>query len=326
MPTFTAADVRNAIPKHCFERSLLWSFAYIFHDIIIMLTLFKAATYIDYLPAWVGYILWPTYWLVQGCFGFGLWVLAHECGHFAFSDYRTLNDIVGLICHSILLVPYHSWRITHKNYHGNTGSIENDEAFVPFKRSELLKEMVQESPLYIIYQFVLIFTLGWLPGYLCYHIGGPVKYKRKSKSHFNPHAALFEPEDYWYIVISDIGIFIVASLLGLSIYHYGFRAFFFYYFLPLLITNNSLILVTYLQHTDVYMPHFDKTEWTWLRGALCTVDRDFGVLNYVWHHITGTHVCHHLFHTIPFYNAKEATVAIKKVLGKYHLRDDTPVL
>lgn len=35
--------------------------------------------------------------------------ICHECGHQAFSEYQWLNDAVGLVFHSILLVPYYSW-------------------------------------------------------------------------------------------------------------------------------------------------------------------------------------------------------------------------
>jgi omega-6 fatty acid desaturase (delta-12 desaturase) len=39
----------------------------------------------------------------------GIWVIAHECGHGAFSDYSWVNDLVGFTMHSLLLVPYYSW-------------------------------------------------------------------------------------------------------------------------------------------------------------------------------------------------------------------------
>jgi hypothetical protein len=50
----------------------------------------------------------------------GVWVLAHECGHQSFSDSEFANNVVGTICHSLLLVPYHSWRISHSKHHNNT--------------------------------------------------------------------------------------------------------------------------------------------------------------------------------------------------------------
>jgi omega-6 fatty acid desaturase / acyl-lipid omega-6 desaturase (Delta-12 desaturase) len=99
-----------------------------------------------------------------------------------------------------------------------------------------------------------------------------------------------------------------------------------FYLVPYMIVNKNLVLITYLQHTDVYMPHFRGEEWNWLRGALCTVDRSFGpILDHTFHHITDTHVCHHIFSKMPFYHAQEATAAMKKVLGKYYLKDDTPI-
>jgi omega-6 fatty acid desaturase (delta-12 desaturase) len=46
------------------------------------------------------------------------------------------------------------------------------------------------------------------------------------------------------------------------------------------------------------------------------VDRSFGpLLDHTFHHIVDTHVCHHLFSTMPFYHAQEATRAIRKVGG-----------
>jgi omega-6 fatty acid desaturase (delta-12 desaturase) len=71
----------------------------------------------------------------------GVWVLAHECGHQSFSESEFANNVVGTICHSMLLVPYHSWRITHGKHHNNTGSCENDEVFAPATRSMWANEV-----------------------------------------------------------------------------------------------------------------------------------------------------------------------------------------
>lgn len=39
----------------------------------------------------------------------GCWVIGHECGHQSFSESQAVNDGVGLVVHSLLLVPYYSW-------------------------------------------------------------------------------------------------------------------------------------------------------------------------------------------------------------------------
>ena len=54
-------------------------------------------------------------------------MIAHECGHQAFSDYQAVNDGVGLAVHSCLLVPYYSWKHSHRRHHSNTGSLAKDE-------------------------------------------------------------------------------------------------------------------------------------------------------------------------------------------------------
>jgi len=69
---------------------------------------------------------------VQGCVFVGLWIIAHECGHRAFSESQTLNNFVGHVLHSFLLVPFHSWRITHGHHHANTNCVEDDAVYIPF--------------------------------------------------------------------------------------------------------------------------------------------------------------------------------------------------
>lgn len=127
----------------------------------------------------------------------GVWVIAHECGHQAFSESETINNLVGLVLHSALLVPYHSWRITHAKHHGNTGSCSDDEVFCPATRTESGKsrtaeediaEIVHEAPLVQLFWIISMLTVGWMPGYLVFNATGPSKYKGFPKSHFNPWA------------------------------------------------------------------------------------------------------------------------------------------
>ena len=76
------------------------------------------------------------------------------------------------------------------------------------------------------------------------------------------------------------------------------------YIVPYLIVNMWLVMITLLQHTHPALPHYSDKEWEWLRGALSTVDRSYGPLDVVFHHIADTHVCHHLFSTMPHYHAQ----------------------
>ena len=81
--------------------------------------------------------------------------------------------------------------------------------------------------------------------------------------------------------------------------------------------------ITFLQHTDPSLPHYGPETWNFTRGAAATIDREFGFVGrHLMHGIVETHVLHHYVSTIPFYNADEATEAIKPVMGK-HYRSDT---
>ena len=97
------------------------------------------------------------------------------------------------------------------------------------------------------------------------------------------------------------------------------------YLIPALGVHVFFVIITYLHHTHLSLPHYDSTEWNWIRGALSTIDRDFGFLNRVFHDVTHTHVLHHLISYIPHYHAKEARDAIKPVLGEFYKIDRTPI-
>jgi omega-6 fatty acid desaturase (delta-12 desaturase) len=84
-----------------------------------------------------------------------------------------------------------------------------------------------------------------------------------------------------------------------------------------------IVAITFLQHTDPQLPHYTPEAWNYVRGAAATIDREFGFVGRnMLHGIVETHVLHHYVSTIPFYNADEATEAIKKVMGE-HYRSDT---
>jgi len=68
------------------------------------------------------------------------------------------------------------------------------------------------------------------------------------------------------------------------------------YIIPLMWVNHWIVMITYLHHTHTSLPKYAPESWTYLRGALATVDRDPGfVLRHMTHHIIDLHVVHHLF-------------------------------
>jgi len=359
-PPFTVSQIRQAIPAHCFQRSYLRSFAHLIFDVSVMVSLFYLcrliepsitdAEYGPRLGAVLRGALWVVYWAVQGCVMTGLWVIGHECGHGGFSDSELVNDAVGLIVHSYLLVPYFSWKTSHRRHHSNTNNLGRDEVFVPSVESSSSPTYGvndtshdDDTPLYSnpivslvksagrAAHIVMMLTIGW-PLYLSFNTTSHDYGKQAiPPNHFLPSSPIFTTErQRREVIITDVtlllmwyGLYVAAGHLG------GYVSLFFTFGVPLLITNLFLVLITFLQHTDVAVPHYTATEWDWLRGALATIDRDYGffnVLNHMFHHINDTHVVHHLFSDMPFYHAQEATEAVKPLLGKYYRFDKTPIV
>ncbi|GAV63063.1 FA_desaturase domain-containing protein/DUF3474 domain-containing protein [Cephalotus follicularis] len=323
-PPFTLSQVKKAIPPRCFQRSLLRSFSYVVFDLcFVSLFYYIATSYFHLLPYPLTYLAWPLYWIFQGCVCTGVWVIAHECGHHAFSDYQWVDDTVGLILHSALLVPYFSWKYSHRRHHSNTGSLERDEVFVPKPKSQIpwFCKYLNNPPGRAL-SLLITLTLGW-PLYLAFNVSGR-PYNRFA-CHYDPYGPIYSDRERLQIFLSDAGIFATTSVLYRLAVAKGLAWLVCLYGVPLLIVNGFLVLITYLQHTHPALPHYDSSEWNWLRGALATADRDYGVLNKVFHNITDTHVAHHLFSTMPHYNAMEATEVIKPILGEYYQSDSTPI-
>ncbi|KAJ7009341.1 delta(12)-fatty-acid desaturase FAD2-like [Populus alba x Populus x berolinensis] len=303
-PPFTLSQIKKAIPPHCFERSLLRSFSYVVFDLLISSLLgYTAIAYFHLLPSHLAYIAWPIYWILQGCILTGLWVIAHECGHHAFSDYQWVDDTPP--------------PPSHKHREPRPRRSVRPEAQVP---NPMVFHVPKQSTRRALGLAVKL-LLGW-PLYLTFNASGR-PYDRFA-CHYDPYSPIYSDRERLHIYISDLGIFATTFVLYRIAITQGLAFVMSIYGVPLIFVNGFLVTITYLQHTHPSLPHYDSTEWEWLRGALVTVDRDYGILNKVFHNIADTHVAHHLVATIPHYHAMEATIAIKPILGEYYQFDSTP--
>lgn len=327
-PPFTLGQLRAAVPSHCFQRSLLRSSAYLAADCLAAAACYAAATRLDAQPLApaLRLLLWLVYAVVQGTVCTGIWVIAHEAGHSGFSNYPLVNDTVGLVAHSALLVPYFSWKFSHGRHHAGTGSLTRDEVFVPPTAEQFGgKNDMLKTERGRVGKLVATLLLGW-PLYLVKNAGS-LKYVGRHADHFWPWSPVFtSPKERVLVAVSDAAL--VAVLLGLRKAAVAFGAGWVIraYGLPLIVVNFWLVMITLLQHSHPSLPHFGDASWDWLRGACSTVDRDYGwLLNTLHHHIADTHVCHHIFSSLPHYHAAEATAALRKVMGPYARTDERNV-
>ncbi len=329
--------IKDVVPDHCFTRQTSTSLIYLFQSLAIQAIVVAIGLSMPFTQAMIP--LWILYSLISGTTAMGFWVLAHECGHGAFSNNRTLENLIGYLLHSLLLVPYYSWQRSHSIHHRFTNHITDGETHVPLviggngisEKAGGEDELAFSSSLgktkYGIIQLCLHLVFGW-PAYLLTGSTGGPKYGKSN--HFWPtkpfSAKLWTSSWKNKVWISDIGIVIV--LIGLSFlgFQYGFIPLIAMYVGPLLVVNCWLVLYTWLHHTDTDVPHLENSEFSFLRGAFLSIDRPYGRLIDLLHHQIGsTHVIHHIAPTIPHYHAREATIAIRKAFPKAYLFNPTPI-
>ncbi|KAJ4360484.1 uncharacterized protein N0V89_001049 [Didymosphaeria variabile] len=340
--------LKNAIPSKCFERSLVRSLSYVARDLVFVSLLVSSAVYLTKLdaPVYISIPLWGLYSFVQGLFFTGLWILAHECGHDSFSPYLKVNATMGWILHSILLVPFFSWKFSHARHHRYHNHMAKDTVFVPSTKEEfeanqakglgLLAKLVDhtaaDTPIMTLAALVVHQVFGW-PMYMFLNAGAGyeslVKGSRKTtkkykQSHYDPRANIFTDAEAPFIAISDLGLLIVLGALYMVSRSLGVGNTLLLYGLPYLWMNHWIVAITYLHHTHEKAPHYDADSWTFVQGAMSTVDREFGFIGkHIFHGIVEYHVVHHLFPRIPFYHAEEATEAIRSLLGDKYIEQRT---
>ncbi|XP_030456867.2 delta(12)-acyl-lipid-desaturase-like [Syzygium oleosum] len=325
-PPFTIADLKRAIPPHCFRRSLLLSSAYLLLDLVLILLLAVAASSLIPLLPQVArrLVAWPSYFFLQGCLLVGVWVVAHECGHGAFSEHRLVNDAVGFLLHAALLVPYFSWKYSHRRHHANTGSLEREEVLLPWPKEKVEWYYKRfNNPPGRVFTIVAALLFGW-PLYVSMNVSG--RPYHRFASHFDPFCEIFSDRERVQVMASDLAVILATYALYEVAVAKGVLWLMCIYGGPLLVVNGFITLISYLNHFHPDIPRYDASEWDWLRGSLTAVDRDYGILNKVFNHITDTHVVHHLFPAMPHYYAVEATRAIKPILGSYYRVDSTPIV
>lgn len=347
----TKGQIKASIPKHCFERSYVWSMFYLFRDFAIaggfvygtsqvlstdLPSLTDPLDILKYVGGWSFYAFW------MGTIMTGPWVLAHECGHGAFSPSQTFNDFIGFIVHQMLLVPYFAWQYTHAKHHRRTNHLIDGESHVPSTGEEnglgknneriafyaAMHEAMGDGA-FAGFQVWSHLAIGW-PLYLL-GLASTGRLAQDGKpldgrimDHFRPSSPMFPAKISWKILLSTSTV--VASLGGLVYAStvFGVMPVLLWYVGPYMFVNAWLVLYTWLQHSDPSVPQYGEGEWTWVRGALSTIDRPYGIFDFFHHTIGSTHVAHHLFHEMPWYHADEATAALKAYLGPKGLYNYDP--
>lgn len=233
-PTYTMKEIYAAIPPHCLQPSTSLSTFYIARDFLFIAILLLLTRLIPFLPTPdLRFLAWSTYGFTQGLIFVGLWELAHEAGHGALSKSKTFNHSVGLLIHSLLLVPFHSWRITHSSHHKSTNNLDRDIAFVPSKKEDWERERkartggsewwewVEDMPIvalvHLFFHQLIAFPLYLTINNLAIERMANARWWQRSHFYLGGDGPNFKPEHFKDILVSDIGI----AIMGLGMWMLG---------------------------------------------------------------------------------------------------------
>ncbi|TFK46679.1 hypothetical protein OE88DRAFT_1687479 [Heliocybe sulcata] len=349
--SWSISEIRAAIPARLFVRDTKRAVGYLIRDLLLAAAVWRCAMVIDpYFKSTATKQLltplgaevarwgaWLTYWWFQGLIFTGIWVIGHESGHGAFSPDKHINNVVGFITHTFLWTPYFSWKISHHRHHMNHASMEKDEVYVPKTRNDLgipteeaghkidYEEYFGDTPIYTLYMLVRQQAIAF-PAYLLFNVSGQKSYP-KWTNHFDPRSILFTKEQASVVWMSNIGI--AAMIWGVSKASsiYGASEVIKFYGIPWLLVSHWFIMITYLHHTDMSLPHYRGKEWSFQRGAAATVDRDFlgWQGRFFLHDVAHYHVIHHFFPKLPWYNGEEATQYLRAKIGEHYAYSDKHV-
>lgn len=250
-------SIRDAIPAHCFESSTWHSLAYVVRDVSMVAALgWAALTFIPTIanPLWRA-AAWIAYGYAQGLVCTGVWILAHEAGHGAFSPHRRLNDFVGWVLHSSLMVPYFSWKFSHHRHHRYTGHMDKDMVFVPettagrssqpgFASLYLDPELFEDTPIVQLAKLLTHQLAGWQM-YLLFNVSAGLGSKQREAgwwrlSHFEPTSAVFRSSEGVYIALSDLGLGLTLGALYYASTLVGLPTVFLLYVVPYLWVHHWL--------------------------------------------------------------------------------------
>ena len=298
MTNVTVSSIQKALSPDVFIKRPLLGFYYIFRDLFLWSSTVYIFSLVEHTYTNIG-----IYWLFSGFWMWCLFMNGHDCGHGSFSDSWLLNTVAGHLCHAPLLVPYSVWAESHHRHHTGHNHIKNDYShpWVPTHKKDNKDAVVK-----ILQTIGLYPILGW-PIYL---LGIP------DGGHWIPFGGRL-----WNnaTISSRIHGIISSGLCALFVYNVYTDSFFIWYGGSWFVFCWWVITVTYLQHHDNKIEDtiiYGDESWTYLKGALQTVDRSYGyVIDNLTHNITNGHLVHHIFFTkIPHYNLAKATKQLYKYL------------
>lgn len=291
----TLQQIMETLPKEVFAKS------YVKAMFSIMTTFVFTALgmYCIYLSPW--YLL-PIAWIFAGTAACGLFVIGHDCGHRSMFPSTFFNDLVGTLTLTLLVYPYHPWRIQHNHHHANTNKLHVDNAWQPTQPDAYLNHNA-------IVRGALRLVKG--PTWFFGSIG------HLFMEHFD--VSVYKTSQQAGVRQSFYACAIFAATLFPTLYKFaGLWGVISYYVIPWLVFHFWMSTFTLVHHTLPHIPFLDEKEWSPVAARITfTVHCNYPLwIEFLCHNIN-VHIPHHFSTSIPSYNLKAAHRSMKANWGKY---------
>lgn len=251
-------------------------------------------------------------WLAYGWVLVGLFVVGHECGHYAFSRRRWVNHLVGHLCLSPLFNSFHTWRLTHDHHHAHTllRGQEVDWSANLATRDELASLSWRKAALTRLGYALPFGILVWIYANSARRaLGARSMIPAKRRERALRQLALSNAVLWLTLIAIYGGLFAHLGLWGLIKYHGA----------PATIAMMTGAFLIAIQHAHSSSILYTANAWSPVKGQLVsTFDVRFPrLLEWLWCKIN-IHVPHHVLPGVPWYHLQRASDAIREAFPDYH--------
>ena len=240
----------------------------------------------------------------------GLFVLVHDCGHYAFSKSVILNDLVGFLSFIPMLNSFYAWRAAHDFHHRNNQIrkvdpdwpelLATDEEWTRIPWHEKLA--VRLGPGHAT-GLVIGFWVGMLKRKFFFVLIPQMKMTRKE-------ALLLTFQNILSVVLSVVFIVSYFRFLGTD-------KFLLMYGGPVIVATITGAFLTFIQHSHPGSYVFDQGSFDPVLSQVhSTVNVRFHpFLEFMWLKIN-IHLPHHILAGIPWYHLEKSSEALKRIYPK----------
>jgi len=264
---FELKELREYLPKICFEKNLLISLLYYCFDFAII---------------FLGWFIYPlicennllliSWEMTMGFFFWAVFVVGHDCCHTSFSNYALINNILGTFAHGFLFVPFSAWKHSHSEHHMYHNNFEKDRSHAwivdhdKFYYSPHFKNNKNAETRNYTFREQIKVPIGVNVLYGIFHFLSFHYYLIFGSFDF-PHFWPYYKKNDLFSLISTVSAVIIPCFVY-SFVANSFIDFFFKYVIPLLIFNSWVVIITFLNHHSEDTIVYKNEAFNFVDGAL----------------------------------------------------------